>query len=112
MLVFEVQHADRPGAHDAARNEGAARDDQRVERIAIGRKGVRHEAVIRRIAHRRVQDAVDEQRAAGLVEFVLHRLAAHGHFDDDVEALGRIVADGDEVDVHARAPSSPHVALQ
>jgi hypothetical protein len=87
MLVLQVQHRDRAGAHDAARHERRARHHQRVERIAIGRERVRHEAVVRRIAHRRVQDAVDEQRAALLVELVFHRLAAGRHFDDDVKAL-------------------------
>ena len=88
MLVFQIEHADRTGPHHAAGNEGAARNDQRVERVAIGRKRVRHEAVVRRIAHWRVQDAVDEQRAAGLVEFVFDRFAAGRHLDDDIEALG------------------------
>jgi hypothetical protein len=41
-----------------------------------------------------VQDAIDEQRARFLVEFILHRLPANGHFDDDVEAFGRIVPVG------------------
>ena len=63
-------------------------------------QGVGHEAVIRGIAHRRVQDTVNEQRARFLVEFILHRFAAGGHFDDHVEALGRIVAHGDFVDLH------------
>ena len=107
MLVLEVEHADRPGANDAAGHERGARDHQRVERIAVGREGVRHEAVIGRIAHRRVQDPVDEERARFLVEFVLHRLAADRHLDDDVEAFGRIVADGDEIDVHGPGSLSP-----
>ena len=103
MLVFQVQHADRAGAHHATGNEGRARDHQRVQRIAIGRKRVRHEAVIGGIAHRRMQDAVDEQRARCLVEFILHRFAASRHFDDDVEAFGRIVANGNLVDIHGAA---------
>ncbi|KIU00301.1 hypothetical protein QU38_02825, partial [Staphylococcus aureus] len=90
-LVLELEHADRAGTHHAARHEGRARDDQRVERVAVGRERVRHEAVIRRVAHRRVQDAVDEQGAAGLVELILHRLAADGNLDDHVEAVRRIV---------------------
>ena len=93
MLVLQVEDADRPRADDAAGNERRARDHQRVERVAVGRQRVRDEAVVRRIAHRRVQDAVDEQRARLLVELVLHRLAADRHFDDDVDAVRRIVAD-------------------
>jgi hypothetical protein len=61
---------------------------------------VRHEAIVRRIAHRRVQDAIDEQSARCLVELVLHGLAAGRHFDDDVQILGRVLAGRDEVDTH------------
>src|SRR5438046_4852872 len=78
MLVLQVEDADGSRADDAPGDEGRARDDQRVERIAIGRKRMRNEAVVRRIAHRRVEDAVDEERTRLLVEFVLHRLAAGG----------------------------------
>jgi hypothetical protein len=63
-----------------------------------------NEAVIGRVAHRRVQDAVDEQRPARLVEFVFHRLATDRHFDDHVEAVGRIVARGNKVDAHGAWP--------
>src|SRR6185369_6409812 len=54
------------------------------------------------VAHRRVQDAVDEQRARLLVELILHRLAADRDLDDDVEAFGRIVADGNQIDIQGR----------
>jgi hypothetical protein len=37
VLVLEVEHADRPRADDAAGNERRAGDDQRVERVAVGR---------------------------------------------------------------------------
>src|SRR6185369_13372154 len=73
-----------------------------VKRVAIGGKRVRHEAVVGRIAHRGMQDPVHEQRARGLVEFILHRLTADRHLDDDVEALGRIFPDGDHVDAHGQ----------
>ena len=102
MLVFQIQHRDRARTHDATGHEGRACDHQCVQRIAIGRQRVGHEAVIGGIAHRRVQDAVHEQRAAVLVELIFHRLAAHRDFDDDVERFGRIVADGDLLDIHGK----------
>ena len=65
-----------PG-HDRARVA-----DEHVDRVAVGRQGVRNEAVIAGIAHRRVEEAVDEQRAGGLVHLVLDGLAADRHLDD------------------------------
>ena len=105
MLVFQIEHADRATADHATGDEGAARDDQRIQRVPIGRQCVRDEPIIGRIAHRRVQNTVHEQRTARLVEFIFHRFAAGGHFDDDVETFGRIVADTDFADIHARANS-------
>ena len=87
MLILEVQHRDRAGAHDAAGDEGRAGHNQRVERIAVGRQRVRHEAIVGGIAHRRVQDTIDEQGARRLVEFIFHRLAAGRHFDNHIEAV-------------------------
>lgn len=46
VLVFQVQHRDRANAHDRAGHEGRAGNDQRVKRIAVGRKRVRHETVV------------------------------------------------------------------
>ena len=63
-------------------------------------KRVRDEAVIARIAHRRVEEAVDDQRAGFLVQFVFDRLAADRHFDDDIDVVRRIYADRDRVDTH------------
>ena len=64
------------------------------------RQRVRHEAVIPRIAHRRVEEAVDHQGAGRLVHLVLDRLAADRHLDDGVDVVGRVVADRDGVEVH------------
>ena len=63
-------------------------------------KRVRHEAVIAGIAHRGVQEAVDEQRAGRLVHLVFDRLAADRHLDDDVDVFRRILADRDRFDAH------------
>src|SRR5690606_4462392 len=50
------------------------------------------------------QDAVDEDRAAGLVDLVLDRLGVLRDFDDDVDFVRRVAAGGDEVQAHVVAP--------
>ena len=45
---------------------------------------MRNEAVISRIAHRRVEEAIDHQRSGVLVHLVFDRLAADRNFDDDI----------------------------
>jgi hypothetical protein len=72
----------------------------RVDRVAVVGERMRHEAVIARIAHRRVQEPVDHQGAGRLVHLVFDRLAADRHLDDDVYVFGRIVADRDGIDAH------------
>src|SRR5471030_1554280 len=99
-IVLHEQHADRPYVHHSARNDRPRVGDQHVDRISVLRERVRHEAVVPRIAHRRVEEAVDHQRAGRLVHLVLDRLAADRHLDDGVHVLGRIVADPDGIDVH------------
>src|ERR1700722_11255218 len=64
-----------------------------------------NEAVISRIAHRGVEKPVDLKRAALLVHLILDRLAADRHFDDDVDIVGRILADRYSVQVHACPPN-------
>jgi hypothetical protein len=47
-----------------------------------------------------VEDSVDPDRARFLVEFIFDGFAADRDFDDGVDAVRRIVADRDEIDVH------------
>src|SRR5258707_9247547 len=68
---------------------------------------MRHEAVVPGIAHRRVQEAVDDQGARRLVHLVLDRLAADRHFDDGVDVLGRVVADRDGIEIHGPPITKP-----
>jgi hypothetical protein len=49
---------------------------------------MRHKAVIAGVEHRRIQKAVDNQRARLFVEFVFDRFAAERDLDDDVESSG------------------------
>ena len=87
-------------AHDRARHDRAGVGDQHVAGIAVARQRVRDEAVIAGIAHRRIEEAVDHQRAGVLVHFVFDRFAANGHFDDDVDVVRRIDSDRDGVNAH------------
>lgn len=105
MLVFQIEDADGPGTDNAACNERAASDHQRIQRVAIWAQGVRHETVIGRIAHRCVENAVDKQRAGIFVEFIFHRFAAGGHFNNDIKVFGRIAAGRDLVDTHRMGSS-------
>jgi hypothetical protein len=101
-VVFHDEHADRPNIDDASGHELARIADEHVDRVAVLGQGVRHEAVVARVGHRRVQEPVDDQRTRFLVHFVLDGLAANRHLDDDVYVLGRVVADRYGVYSHAR----------
>ena len=59
---------------------------------------MRHEAVIARIGHRRIEKPVDHQGPGLLVQFVLDWLPADRDFDDDVDIFGRVFPDGELFD--------------
>src|SRR5262245_11874614 len=63
---------------------------------------MRDEAVIAGVAHRRIEETVDHQRAGFLVHLILNRLAANRHFDDDVDFVWRVGPDRDRIDTHER----------
>src|SRR5262249_2121545 len=71
-----------------------------VDRVAVVRQGVRHETIVAGIAHRRVQEAIDNERASSLIEFVFNGFAADRHFHNDVHVLRWIGADRDGIDAH------------
>jgi len=99
-IVFHHQHADRADVDKATGNELAGVGHQHVDGIAVFGQRVRHEPVVAGIGHRRVQEAIHDQRARFLVHLVLDGLAAVRDFDDDVHVLRGIVADGNRVDSH------------
>ena len=78
---------------------------EHVDRVAVLGQRVRHEAVVAGIGHRRVEEAVDDEHPRGLVQLVLDRLAAERHLDDDVDVLGRVVADRNRLYTHYRGSS-------
>src|SRR5690606_40672891 len=69
--------------------------------VAVAAQGMGDVAVVAGVAHGGGQDAVYEDRAAFLVDFVLDRLGVLGNLDDDVDFVGRILAGGDVVETHA-----------
>src|SRR5262249_31838315 len=73
------------------------------QRIAIGGQCLRDEAVIPRIKHGRVQEAIDHERARGFVELVFHRRAAEWNLDEGIEVLRRIRACRNRTNVHRPA---------
>ncbi len=99
-VVLHHQHADGTNVDVGAGHDGARVGDEHVDRVAVVGQRVRHEPVVAGIAHRGVQEAIDEQRARVLVHLVLDGLAADLHLDDDVDVLGRVLADGNGINAH------------
>src|SRR3546814_476175 len=84
-------------------DEGERQEHQRGGRVAGAAERARDVAVVVRVAHRRGQDAVDEDRPAVLVDLVLDRLGVLGDLDDDVDFFGDVAAGGDVVEAHGGA---------
>ena len=104
-VVFHQKHADRPHVDDASGNQCARVADQHVDGVAVARQRVGNEAVVAGITHRRIEEAVDDQRARVLVHLVFDRLAADRNLDDDVDVFGGIVAGGYRFQAHGGVSS-------
>ena len=91
-FVGHGQHADRAAADNDARGQREGADDQHVNRVAVAGDGVRDVAVVAGIVHGCGHEAIDENRAAVLVHFVLDRLGMRRDFDNDVEIVGEGLA--------------------
>jgi hypothetical protein len=61
---------------------------------------MRDEAVIARVAHRRIKEAVHDQDAGSLIELIFNRLATDRHFDDDIHLVGRVGSHGNRIELH------------
>ena len=70
--------------------------DEDIEGIVVVGVGLWNEAVIRGIEHRRMDDAIHSQEAAGFVQLVFH-IGAQGDFDDGLKIAREIVAGGNVV---------------
>ena len=91
-FVEHVEDADRPSAKDAHGHHRLLHPHQDVEGVVVLTEGLGDEAVVGRIDHRRVQDAIDLQEPGGLVELVLD-LAALGDLDQRPQLAGCVGAD-------------------
>ncbi|QTK80365.1 hypothetical protein AT6N2_C2813 [Agrobacterium tumefaciens] len=100
-VVFHDHHADGADIDHTARNERAGIADEHVDRVTVVGQGVRHEAVVTRVGHRRVEKAINDQRAGILVHLVLDRMSADRHFNDNINVFRRIFAYGDCIDTHS-----------
>ncbi|EGE56063.1 hypothetical protein RHECNPAF_750022 [Rhizobium etli CNPAF512] len=92
-IVFHLQDADRAHVDDAARNQRAGAGDQDVDRVAVFGQRVRHEAVIARIGHRRIEETIDDQGAGVLVHFILDGMTADRNLDNNVDVFRGILTD-------------------
>src|SRR6476646_6393159 len=99
-LVIHFEHADRPNIDHCAWRDRPRVGNEDVNRIAIIRKGMRNEAVITGVAHRRIQEAINKQRSGSLIHFILDRLTTYRHLHDDVDVIGRVVPDRNSIEVH------------
>ena len=103
-VVLHEQDAERPAAdHRAGHHRSRIHDDD-VQRIAIAAQRMRHEPIIAGVAHRRIKEAIDEQRTRRFVDLVLDRLAPQWHLNDHIDVVGRGVPDRDGVDSHRGSP--------
>ena len=91
-LVDHFQHADWPAAHHDTRDQREWRNHQNIDRIAVVRQRVRNVAVVARIVHGRGHEAVDEQGACRLVQFILDGITVHRNLDNDVDVIRYIAA--------------------
>jgi hypothetical protein len=87
-VVRHLEHADRPHGDDGTGDDGPGIGDQDVTGIAVLGERVRDEAVVPGVAHRRIEEAVDHERARFLVHLVFDRLATDRHLDDGVHSSG------------------------
>jgi hypothetical protein len=99
-LVLHAQQADRPAGDDDAGHHGHRHHHHHVRRVAIAAQRVRDVAVVAGVVHGGLEHPVQEQCARILVDFVFHRRAVHRDFDDDVDVVGHIPADGNILQAH------------
>src|SRR6266404_281344 len=103
-VIMHFQYADRSHVDDGTRHDGPGVCDQNIDRIAIVGQGMRYEAIIAGIAHRRVKKPVNHERSRRFVHFVFDWLAPDRHLDNDVDVLGRMGANRNRVNVHRYSP--------
>src|SRR5262249_17410335 len=97
--------------NDGPWNDRPGIGNEDVARVSVRRQRVRNESIVPRIAHRRIEEAVDDERSGFLVHFVFDRLAADRHLDDCVDLLRRISAYRNVIEIHRGLLASYLLAL-
>jgi hypothetical protein len=90
LLVFHPEHAERAGAHPAARERRVFEEHEGVERIAVFRERVGDEAVVGGIDGGGEQPAIESDHVMLVVVLVLVATAArdlHHHVERAVGAI-------------------------
>jgi cytochrome c-type biogenesis protein CcmE len=90
-LINHCHQSDHPRMDDGEGNYGFLAKHQNVQRVVIFRQSLRDETVVGWIVNGGVQDPVEFDQAARLVEFVLYA-GARGDLNDRVEFFGKSVA--------------------
>ena len=83
-LVGHVEHADRRGADEAAREGRLLQQHERVQRVAVLAEGVLDVAVVGRVARRGEEQPVEPDPPGLVVDLVLVALSLRD-LDGDVE---------------------------
>src|SRR5271156_4161315 len=94
IFLASIDHgheADGAGVDDGERGYGLLTEDEDIDGIVVFGKGLRDEAVVGGIVDGGVEDAVELDEAAGLIELVLNA-GAERDFDDAVELLRKLAA--------------------
>src|SRR5690606_34715274 len=102
-FVFHVQYAYRAATNDRASLHRVRGDHQDVQWVAVVGQGVGDETVVGRVEHRSGHEAVNQQGAHVLVQFVLDRRAVGRDFDGNVDVFWRVLASWDVVELHVRS---------
>ena len=90
-LIDHRHQSDCTRMDDGERYDCFLTEHEHVERIVILGVRLGNEPVVCRVIDGRVEDTVEADETAGLVEFVLHA-GAEGNFDNAVELVGKLVA--------------------
>ena len=88
LLVLHPEHAERAHRDPAAGERRVVEEHQHVERVAVLREGVGHEAVVGRVHGRREKSTVEPDDVALVVVLVLVPAAARD-LDHDVDEVPR-----------------------
>src|SRR5690606_22099020 len=57
-------------------------------------------AIVTGVVHRGAEEAVDKQCTTVFIDFVFHRLAVHGNFNNNVDVVRQILAGWDLIEAH------------